>query len=36
VIAIPSLLMMFGILFYVINVITKLTGLKFDQMLNAN
>ncbi len=36
VIAIPSLIMMFGILFYVIKVITKLTGLKFDQMLNAN
>ena len=36
VIAIPSLIMMFGILFYVIKVITKLTGLKFDQMLNAS
>lgn len=35
VIVIPSLIMMFGILFYVIKVITKLTGLKFDEMLNA-
>ncbi len=36
VIAIPSLLMLFGILFYVIKVITKLTALKFEQVLNAN
>jgi intracellular septation protein A len=36
VIAIPSLLMLLGILFYVIKVITKLTGMKFDQMLNAS
>lgn len=36
VIAIPSMLMMFGILFYVIKVITNLTGLKFEQMLNAS
>lgn len=36
VIVIPSLIMMFGILFYVVKVITKLTGMKFDQMLNAS
>ncbi len=36
VIVIPSLIMMFGILFYVVKIITKLTGMKFDEMLNAN
>ncbi|GAA5132491.1 VC0807 family protein [Thalassotalea piscium] len=36
VIAIPSLIMMFGILFYVIKVIAKLTGLTFEEMLNAS
>jgi intracellular septation protein A len=36
VIAIPSTLMMFGVLFYVIKTITKLTGMKVDEMLNAN
>lgn len=36
VIAIPSLIMMFGLLFYVVRVITKLTGMKFDQVLNAS
>jgi len=36
VIAIPSTLMMFGILFYVIKIITKFTGMKIDEMLNAN
>lgn len=35
VIAIPSLLMMFGILFYVIKIISKLTDMKFEEMLNA-
>jgi len=35
VIAIPSMIMLLGILFYVIKVITKLTGLKFNQMLNS-
>jgi intracellular septation protein A len=36
VIAIPSTLMMFGVLFYVIKTITKLTGMKVEDMLNAN
>jgi intracellular septation protein A len=36
VIAIPSTLMMFGVLFYVIKIITKFTGMKMDEMLNAN
>lgn len=36
VIVIPSLIMMAGILYYVVKVITKLTGMKFDEMLNAN
>lgn len=35
VIVIPSLVMMFGILFYVIKIITKFTGMKFDEMLNS-
>ena len=35
VIAIPSMIMLLGILFYVIKVITDLTGLKFNQMLNS-
>lgn len=36
VIVIPSLFMMFGILYYVIKVIKNLTGMKFDEMLNSN
>ena len=36
VIAIPSTLMLFGVLFYVIKTITKLTGIKFEDMMNAN
>jgi len=35
IIVLPSLLIMFGILFYVIKVITKLTGMTFDDMLNS-
>jgi hypothetical protein len=36
VIAIPSTLMMFGIFYYVVKVITKLTGLTFEEMLRAD
>ena len=36
VIAIPSTLMMFGIFFYVVKVITKHTDLSFDEMLKTN
>lgn len=36
VIAIPSLLMMFGLLFYVIKIITKLTNMKLDEVMNAS
>ncbi len=36
VIAIPSTLMMMGIFYYVVKVITKLTGLTFEQMLRAD
>ncbi len=36
IIAIPSTVIMFAILFYVVKVITKLTGMKFEEMLNAN
>lgn len=35
VIAIPSMIMLSAIMFYVVKNVTKLTGLKFDQMLNA-
>jgi intracellular septation protein A len=35
VIVVPSLIMMCGILFYVVKTITKLTGMKFDEMLNS-
>lgn len=36
VIAIPSTLMLFGIFFYVIKITSKLTGIKFEDMMNAN
>ncbi|WP_111979347.1 VC0807 family protein [Algibacillus agarilyticus] len=36
VIAIPSTLMMLGIFYYVVKVITQLTGLKFEQMLKTD
>jgi len=36
VIAIPSTIMLFGILFYVIKVTSKLTGIKFEDMMNAD
>ncbi|GAA0819234.1 hypothetical protein GCM10009111_23060 [Colwellia asteriadis] len=36
VIAIPSTLMLFGVLFYVIKMITQLTDIKFEDMMNAN
>ena len=35
VIAIPSMIMLSAIMFYVVKNVTKFTGLKFDQMLNA-
>lgn len=35
VIAIPSMIMLSAIMFYVVKNVTKLTGLKFDQMLNT-
>jgi hypothetical protein len=35
VIAIPSMLMLIGIFVYVIKVLTKLTGMKFEDMVNA-
>jgi intracellular septation protein A len=35
VIAIPSTLMLMAIMFYVVKSVTKLTGLKFEEMLNA-
>lgn len=35
VIAIPSMLMLFAIMFYVIKSVMKLTGLKLDQIVNA-
>jgi intracellular septation protein A len=35
VIAIPSMIMMIGIFFYVIKVITKLTGMTFEQMVHS-
>lgn len=35
VIAIPSMIMLSAILFYVVKSVTKLTGLKWDQILNA-
>lgn len=35
IIAIPSMLAMIGIFFYVIKVITKLTGMKFEQMVHS-
>lgn len=35
VIAIPSMIMLSAIMFYVVKNVTKLTGLKFDKMLNA-
>jgi hypothetical protein len=35
VIAIPSTLMLMAIMFYVVKSVTKLTGLKFEQILNA-
>jgi hypothetical protein len=36
VIAIPSMIMLSAILFYVVKTMTKLTGLKWDQILNAD
>ncbi|MBU2972274.1 MFS transporter [Pseudoalteromonas sp. C2R02] len=36
VIAIPSTIMLFGILFYVIKITSKLTGIKFEDMMNAD
>lgn len=36
VIAIPSTVMMFAIFFYVIRTTSKLTGIKFEDMMNAN
>jgi hypothetical protein len=35
VIVIPSTIMLFVILFYVVRIITRLTGMKFEQVLNA-
>ncbi|MDX2370257.1 MAG: VC0807 family protein, partial [Colwellia sp.] len=35
VIAIPSMIMLSAIMFYVVKSVMKLTGLKFDQILNA-
>lgn len=35
VIAIPSMLMLIGIMFYVVKTLTRLTNLKFEQILNA-
>lgn len=35
VIAIPSMIMLFAIMFYVVKSVMKLTGLKLDQILNA-
>jgi intracellular septation protein A len=35
VIAIPSMMMLIAIMFYVVKSVMKLTGLKFDQILNA-
>jgi hypothetical protein len=35
VIAIPSMIMMFGIMFYVVRSLMKLTNLTFEQILNA-
>jgi len=35
VIAIPSMIMLVGIFIYVIKVLTKLTGMKFEDMVNA-
>jgi hypothetical protein len=35
VIAIPSMVMLGAIMFYVVKSVMKLTGLKFDQILNA-
>lgn len=35
VIAIPSVVMMFGIIFYVMKIVTRLTDMKFEQVLNG-